>query len=367
MAEKNMKETLQKNQLNQSLKVFFSNALKVAIRNPLQVFSFMKTLFWLGRAAKLRSKWGKEGVHVPPIIIFSITNQCNLACKGCYAQQFHDSAQEELSPDQLYDITTEAKELGVSFFVIAGGEPFMRSELLTITRDFPEIIFLIFTNGLMIDDDMIATFKKQKNTIPLVSLEGDENDTDGRRGTGTYDLTVQTMQKMKKQGIFFGTSLTITRQNFATLMNDSFTQNLVKLGCKFFLYIEYTPIAEGTDEWVLPVSQREQVMRYMESFRSKYSALFIAVPWDENDVGGCLSAGRGFVHINAAGDLEPCPFAPFSDVNLKTNSLRKALDSQLLKEIRKRPELARETGGGCVLWKERKLVQSLLAENNMAP
>ena len=105
----------------------------------------------------------------------------------------------------------------------------------------------------------------------------------------------------------------------------------------------------------------------MESFRSKYSALFIAVPWDENDVGGCLSAGRGFVHINAAGDLEPCPFAPFSDVNLKTNSLRKALDSQLLKEIRKRPELARETGGGCVLWKERKLVQSLLAENNMAP
>lgn len=103
-------------------------------------------------------------------------------------------------------------------------------------------------------------------------------------------------------------------------------------------------------------------MDIMKSFRSKYPALFIAVPWDEDDVGGCLSAGRGFVHINAAGDVEPCPFAPFSDTNVREHSLKDALQSEFFQRIRQRPELSREDGGGCILWKERELVKSLMAE-----
>ena len=100
----------------------------------------------------------------------------------------------------------------------------------------------------------------------------------------------------------------------------------------------------------------------MQKYLAKYPALFIAVPWDEDDVGGCLSAGRGFVHINAAGDLEPCPFAPFSDTNVRDFSLQDALQSKLCERIREIPKLSRETGGGCVLWKERELVESLKAD-----
>ena len=47
----------------------------------------------------------------------------------------------------------------------------------------------------------------------------------------------------------------------------------------------------------------------MQVFRNKYRALFFNVPGDEKDVGDCLSAGRGFVHVSAEGDLEPCHFA----------------------------------------------------------
>ena len=132
------------------------------------------------------------------------------------------------------------------------------------------------------------------------------------------------------------------------------------MGCKFFLFLEYTPTQEGTDEWVLAVDQRAEMKAMMQYYRSNYSSLFIAVPWDEEDVGGCLSAGRGFVHINAAGDLEPCPFAPFSDANVRDYSLKDALQSKLCEKIRHIPELSKEKGGGCVLWKERELVQSLL-------
>lgn len=346
--------------LNQALRVFFWDALRVALKNPVQMFSFIRSINWLRKAANLRANWKEQDLLVPPIIIFSITNQCNLKCEGCYNQSFHHSTNGELSEEQLRNITSEAKELGVSFFVIAGGEPFMRPGFARIMKDYPEIIFLVFTNGLLINDQMIDTFKKHRNIVPLISLEGSEEDTDRRRGDGTYVVIKNTMKKMNHKGIFFGSSLTLTRSNFATILQNGYTKNLVDSGCKFFLYLEYTPTTEGTDDWVLTLEQRAKVMNLMKTFRSKFPALFIAVPWDENEVGGCLSAGRGFVHINAAGALEPCPFAPFSDTNVIDYSLKEALQSELFKKIRQRPELSREYGGGCVLWKERELVKILL-------
>jgi len=351
--------------LNKALRVFFLDALRVALKNPSQVYSFFRTIIWLRKAAKLRAGWKEQDVLVPPIIIFSITNQCNLHCKGCYNQSFHHSTNGELSEEKLRSITDEARGLGVSFFVIAGGEPFMRPEFTDIMKDYPEIIFLVFTNGLLINDRMIDTFKKHRNIVPLISLEGDEHDTDQRRGEGTYRTLHNTMQKMNRTGIFFGTSLTLTRPNFTTILDNNYTKSLIESGCKFFLYLEYTPTTEGTENWVLSIEQRDQVMNIINNFRSKYPALFIAVPWDEDDVGGCLSAGRGFVHINAAGDVEPCPFAPFSDSDVRESSLQQALQSELFKKIRQRPELSREEGGGCVLWKERELVQELLSNKKV--
>jgi MoaA/NifB/PqqE/SkfB family radical SAM enzyme len=352
--------------LNKALRVFFFDALRIALKNPAQVIAFFRTINWMRKAAKLRASWKEQEILVPPIIIFSITNKCNLQCKGCYNQSFHHSTNGELSEQKLRDITQDARDLGVSFFVIAGGEPFMRPEYTEIMKNFSEIIFLVFTNGLLINDVMIDIFTKHRNIVPLMSLEGSAADTDQRRGEGTYQILHSTMQKMNEKGIFFGSSLTLTRQNFTTILDNDYTNSLVKSGCRFFLYLEYTPTAEGTEDWVLSLEQRAQVMNIMKDFRSKYPALFIAVPWDEDDVGGCLSAGRGFIHINAAGNLEPCPFAPFSDSNVRESSLKEALKSELFKKIRQHPELSRENGGGCILWKERELVQFLLKHEIVA-
>ncbi len=349
-----------RNILNKALRIFFNDALRIAVKNPMQAYSFLRTLLWLRKAARLRMKWKKQGFIVPPIIIFSVTNKCDLKCKGCYAQSFHPPSEEELSDEKLRTITKEAKELGISFFVIAGGEPLMRPVILDIMKDFPEIIFLVFTNGLLIDDKSIMIFKSHKNIIPLVSLEGNEEDTNNRRGKGTFEKLQQTMRLMKDKNIFFGNSLTLTNPNFNNIMDENFIKELIGYGCKFFLFLEYTPIEKGTESWVLGGDQRIQMSNLLNKYRAEYPALFIGVPWDEQDVGGCLSAGRGFVHINASGDLEPCPFAPFSDTNIRDSSLKEALQSDFLRSIREIPELAMENGGGCILWKERELVQSLL-------
>ncbi|MFC1569133.1 radical SAM/SPASM domain-containing protein [bacterium] len=350
--------------LNKSLLIFFKDALSITLRNPNQALSFIRTLFWLKKAANLRETWKDTGYLIPPILILSITNECNLSCPGCYNKSFHEPSGEELSDEKLWQLAAEAKELGISFFVIAGGEPFLRPVLLDIMKAYPEIIFLVFTNGTLIDDKIIERFKKQKNVVPMISLEGNQEETDERRGDGTFEQLQQTMRRMKKLSIFFGLSLTLVRKNFETITAKEFISKCSKFGCKFFLFLEYTPTQEGTENWVLTENQRSQVRDMMRIYRSKYPSLFIAVPWDEDDVGGCLSAGRGFVHINAVGDLEPCPFAPFSDTNVRDIALKDALQSKLCEKIRQIPELSREMGGGCVLWKERELVQSLLKNSD---
>ena len=345
--------------LNDSLRIFYKDAVRIALTNPSQASFFIRTLNWQNKAAKIRSSWAKQGVHVPPILIFSITNQCNLNCKGCYHRAIRESSAADISTDRMRNLIAEAKELGISFIVFAGGEPLMRKEILDITESYPEILFLMFTNGLLINEDIIERLKKQKNFVPLISLEGFQGETDMRRGTGVFNRLQKTLDDLKAKGVFWGTSLTLTRSNFSTATDSGFIGELVDRGCKFFMLVEYTPIKDGTEDWVITEEQRAGLRVLRDTFRSKYSALFITLPGDEEEIGGCLSAGRGFIHISAEGNVEPCPFVPFSDTNINNVSLKEALQSKMLTTIRQNQQQLHEAGGGCALWAKREWVQSL--------
>jgi MoaA/NifB/PqqE/SkfB family radical SAM enzyme len=347
------------NPLNKALRIFFKNAVTVSLKNPAQALYFFQTVRNQQRASRIRASWRRQGIQVPPIMIFSITNRCNLRCKGCYHQALRDISRPEMSEEKLRSVIREARDLGISFVVLAGGEPLVRRDILKITQDFPDIIFLMFTNGLLITDELVTQLKTQKNLVPLVSLEGYEEDTNERRGSGVYERIKGIIEKIKKQDVFFGTSLTVTRNNFETITDEKFIGNLTNLGCKLLLFAEYTPVKPDTEDWVITDNQREKLNEIMNSFRAKYSALFVSVPGDEKDFGGCLSAGRGFIHISAEGDVEPCPFAPYSDTNIRDKSLKEALQSNLLKAIRENDDLGKETGGSCALFAKREWVRTL--------
>ena len=346
--------------LNKGLRVFFSEFVRISLSDPRQALHFMRVAAWQRRAARLRSRYQSEGLYVPPIVIFSITNKCNLACKGCYAQAIRGNGGEELTGAEIRDIVAQADDLGTSFFVIAGGEPLTRPEFLDIARDFPHIVFLLFTNGLLLDHALISRLRTQRNTIPVLSIEGRESETDGRRGQGVHERLREKMAELKRAGVFFSLSMTVTRDNFGTVTDTAFIRGAADQGCRFFLFAEYTPVKPGTEDWVITEAQRTEMKSVVAALRREISAVFVAVPWDEEETGGCLASGRGFVHVSARGDLEPCPFAPYSDTNLRTVPLKKALESRFLRSLRDNHDRLAETEGGCALWKQRDLVKSFL-------
>lgn len=346
--------------LNESLSIFFKDALRVALTNPSQAYHFVRTVRWQKKAADIRSKWRQQGIHVPPILIFSITNRCNLHCKGCYNAFLRPSAESEMDATKMRGILAEAKGLGISFVMIAGGEPLVRPEILDIIGEFPEITFLVFTNGLLITEEIADRIEKQRNFVPVISLEGHDEYTDERRGRGVYERIQGTVEKLKRRGIFWSVSLTVTRNNFVQTTDARFINNLVDQGCKLFFFVEYTPVTEDTEDWLPTAEQRTELIKIRDSLREQHQALFVAIPGDEDEIGGCLSAGRGFVHISASGDVEPCPFAPYSDSNIRDMPLKDALQSELLKKIRDNHDRLSEAEGGCALWVERGWLQSLI-------
>jgi MoaA/NifB/PqqE/SkfB family radical SAM enzyme len=189
-------------------------------------------------------------------------------------------------------------------------------------------------------------------------------DTDARRGKGVSRQARATVERLRAAGVFFGISLTVTSGNLTTVTDPTFVAELMTLGCRLFFFVEYVPVREGTESLVLTEEQRCQLAACTDAMHDRHAGLFIAFPGDEQAYGGCLAAGRGFVHISPSGRVEPCPFAPYADTNVRDVSLLEALQSPFLKTIRESHERLGETQGGCALWAQREWVRSLLATSD---
>ncbi len=323
-------------------------------------------LLWRQRRAALRRDRAEaRGVHVPPFVIYSVTGRCNLHCAGCYANLLHRHDRPELAPEETSAWLEEAARLGVSVMLLAGGEPLLRADVFDQIERRPEILFLLFSNGALLDEDRIRWLRRLPNVIPVLSLEGDERDTDGRRGAGTFEHVTAAMDRLAEAGAFFGTSVTLTRTTFDRATDEAHLRALIRRGCRLFYFINYVPVEPNTDDLQLDEGQVSELERRLARYRRTLGALFIAFPHDEMAFGGCLAAGKGFLHVNAYGDVEPCPFSPYSDSSLRAMSFEQSLASPLFRTIRETGALD-EADGRCALWKKREWVRSLV-ENSKVP
>lgn len=310
----------------------------------------------------------KEGVEVPPFLIASIATTCNLQCKGCYARKNGIAGdtpdKETLSPEQWSTIFHEAVELGISFCLLAGGEPLTRRDLLESAAAVEDIIFPVFTNGTMIGAVYTEFFRKHLNMVPVISLEGELAATDERRGKGVFQRALLSMEMLHKEKLFFGTSITVTTENYREVTSEAFLRHLAELGCRLVFYVEYVPFDETTEHLAFRDEHVAAMEQIVEQRREQFNEMiFLSFPGDEKALDGCMAAGRGFFHIGPDGSAEPCPFSPFSDTNAARDGLRAAMASPLFHKIRTARALGWEHTGGCTLYEHRDEVEAMIIDN----
>lgn len=353
--------------LTKGVEKIVAQSVKAVLRNPAESKFMAGFALSAKKASSYRREMEDKGEHIPPFLICSITNTCNLHCAGCYARANHacggGSTDPQLTAEEWNDIFTQAGDMGISFILLAGGEPTTRRDIIKKAAEHRNILFPLFTNGVFIDDEYYRLFDKARNIVPIMSIEGSKETTDKRRGNGVYDRLNSNMAEFKKKGLIFGASVTVTTKNMEEVTSHDFVEGLRSKGCKAIIYVEYVPV-DGTDtDLAFEDSHRELFEeRFSELRQDIDDMVLVSFPGDEKSSGGCIAAGRGFFHINYSGGAEPCPFSPYSDINVKETSLREALNSKLFKYLQSEDVLLDEHKGGCVLFEKQDIVQALLSK-----
>ena len=131
------------------------------------------------------------------------------------------------------------------------------------------------------------------------------------------------------------------------------------------IYVEFVPVSDERKDLAPGDEQREIMVSEISKRREEFPEMVIvSFPGDEKSSGGCIAAGRGFFHINSHGGAEPCPFSPYSDINVRDTSLKEATNSKLFVTLRDGGYLLEDHDGGCILYEKRAEVEDIIRSNN---
>jgi len=171
------------------------------------------------------------------------------------------------------------ESLASPFILLAGGEPFLRREIIQLAGQWERIVFPVFTNGTMFDEDYFLLFDRKRNLIPVLSMEGPQAETNRRRGEGVYQVLTDVMKCLGRKGIFYGVSITVTSENIKTVTDKDFLSQLFQNGCKIVFYVEYVPVTPGSKHLAPASKEREFLEERLIDLRSqKNEMIFYPFP-----------------------------------------------------------------------------------------
>ncbi len=390
------------------------------LRHPRYLRSLVRLSREYRKARKARRANLAGGLMVPPFMILSVTDRCNLSCAGCYAaatgtlkgasvtgnqngtsvrmeagvggvKSGKSAKRNALDVHQWRAVLSDASELGVFGYILAGGEPFLMPGLLDMCGEFRDRFFLALTNGTAMTDDDYRRLKKLGNVIVIVSVEGGRELTDIRRGAGVFDQAMECLSRVRKAGVMSGISVTVNRMNYQHWMEPANLDVFLERGIRLGVFIEYIPLTPGSGgdcaplglaagacgcvgddeggipDWasendhalMLTPPERKAFRARMVEYRRTKPTYIIHSPGDEEVFGGCVSAGRGFAHVTPAGDLTPCPISDIATHNLTREPVRAALASPLFTMIRANEHLLETDGMPCALFAHPEEVDKL--------
>jgi len=283
-----------------------------------------------------KRQWEKEhGFYPLKLMVLSITARCNLNCYGCWAAKYSRKA-DDLDFAVIDRLIDEAhNQMGVTLFVLSGGEPFLRKDVIyELLEKYDKCFFIIYTNGTLISEKDADRLAELGNGAPMISIEGDRETTDTRR-SGAYDMILSKMELLRDKGVLFGFSLTATEKNWDYASTDEFVELMVDKGCMFGWYFHYIPIGADPDlSLMLHPEHRDELRKRVYRLRNTHPIL-LADFWNDGFVAhGCLAGGSQYVHVNNNGDIEPCVFAHFAVDNAYESSLTEALESDFMRAVR---------------------------------
>lgn len=151
---------------------------------------------------------------------FELTARCNFNCPMCYVhmtpEQLKASGKKELTAGQWLDIAKAARDRGMVFALLTGGEPLVRKDFFEIYDGMREmgILISINSNGSMLKGEILERFLETPPFRFNISLYGGCNETYQKMcGLPAYDTVKENIRMLKNAGVDVSLNLSITPYN----------------------------------------------------------------------------------------------------------------------------------------------------------
>ena len=295
----------------------------------------------------------------PLLVIWEVTQACDLACVHCRASAMPGRSNLELNTDEGRALLDEVRQFGSPMMVFTGGDPLKRPDIYDLIRYSASIG--LRTNVTpsatpLLTGRAIATFKACGVSRMAISLDGPDAAThDAFRGVpGVFDRAIFALRQAQHIGLETQLQTTVTRRNIHNLgsIAELAAEFGVKMWSLFFLIV--TGRAQEADD--LSAEDYEKVFDFLYSmskiapfqvktteamhYRRYIAQRLKAEKGAAADAARAVvyrtagvSDGKGFVFVSHTGEIFPSGFLPVSAGNVRRDSLREVYRNSSLFRI----------------------------------
>lgn len=160
-------------------------------------------------------------MKIPVSGTFELSPVCNFDCRMCYVRKSQAEVKKHSRPivtlEQWIEIAKEAREAGMLYLLLTGGEPLLWPDFWTLYEKLVRMGFLISinTNGSLIDEDAVERFKALPPTRINITLYGAEDETYEAlcRTKGMFTKVDRAIRGLQEAGILVKLNGSLTPQN----------------------------------------------------------------------------------------------------------------------------------------------------------
>jgi Fe-coproporphyrin III synthase len=174
------------------------------------------TLRYSRQSGSLPSHLLQFSIDKKPVVVWNMTQRCNLKCVHCYARSEDICYDNELNRDQALAMMDDLADFGVPVLLFSGGEPLVHPRLVEYAQYAVSkgMRAVISTNGTLITKEKAQILKDIGLSYVGISLDGLEPTHDLFRGVpGSFKRAMAAIEHCQAAGIKVGLRFTINKRN----------------------------------------------------------------------------------------------------------------------------------------------------------
>ncbi len=314
----------------------------------------------------------------PFLVIWEVTQACDLACRHCRAKAQPKRHPLELTTEEGFRLMDDIRRFGRPLFVLTGGDPLKRedlSELVAYAKEIGLRVGLSPSGTPLLNRERLTRLFEAGLRSVSISIDGpDAASHDAFRNVpGSFQWCVNGARWTRELGMDLQINTTVTRYNWQRL--DAMAELMDVLQVSRWSLFFLVPTGRGKVEDEISADAYEVVLNQLYDFSRQYDFRIktteaphyrrVVIQRMAKEMGTSVEAlieetnsgkgrflpgindGKGFVFISHTGSVFPSGFLPLSGGNVRTESLVDIYRNSPIFKALRNPDLLKGKCGRC--------------------